>query len=170
MPMPREKEKSFANIRGRMMNAVGQTNKGIRSGLCNTDGCTKKTSESKPYCINCLGSLAYVSEVQKTIEAREKELTVAATKDGWKDINLDGTFCSDILTFLRVKAQSPDKLALLTDIPPAAMRGYIRALRAAGLLKVCQLKTPEDESSTTKLVLVLTDKGREVANAMWKTR
>jgi predicted transcriptional regulator len=146
---------------------VASADKAVKSFDCATEECEGKTSDSKPYCIKCLDNLPYISEVKKTLSLREAEISVAASPE-WSKIDLSGTFCSDILTFLRRKCVTPRRLAVAVDLPPEAITGYVLALRAEGLVKLCKLRGKP--GSQARLIVAITDKGKKVAEDLWERR
>jgi predicted transcriptional regulator len=140
-----------------------------RTSDCSTKGCHRKTSEGKPYCLQCLDQLPYVNGVKKAIETRKSETARAACGE-WQHIDLQGTYCSDILTLLRKKAMSPKKLALMVDVPLESMDSYLKALRHAGLVKTFALKVKPTKPNQPRKLVAITDEGRQAATILWESR
>ena len=101
--------------------------------------------------------------MQRVLLEREAEIALAMSAN-WKNISLTGTFCCDILVFLGRKCATPKKLAIAVDLPIVAINGYILALRAAKLVKLCKLR--RKPGTAAKLIVAITDEGKILAEQL----
>lgn len=107
--------------------------------LCRVARCGRKTAEGKPFCIEHLDKLPYVRTLRRELAARAAEERVAATPNGSWAVSVHGARAKEIVQELARGARTTERLALTTELTPAALAGYLEALERAGLVRVLTL-------------------------------
>lgn len=109
-----------------------------RVGRCRSAGCTKTTTEWKPYCIDHLGQgSAYLAEIEETFKSMAEEERRA--KRGYRHINVEGRRSQDILEALEAGAVTIQRLQAAVQLKARPAANYIKALLKAGLVKTWQV-------------------------------
>jgi hypothetical protein len=125
-------------------------------GDCRVKGCTTKTAENKPYCIDHIEQSPHAKRILDYLAEREVEEDRATRPSGWKRIDVNGSRAREIMEYLAIHgAQSPKRLALKVEIAPAALDAYITALEKA---KAVRLLTLGSRRGTPRQVIALCER------------
>jgi hypothetical protein len=108
-----------------------------KRSFCMHAGCSKKTSDGKPYCLDHVGLLPHPMRVLDEIGRRDAEIELASTEEGWKSVDPGGLVAEELIRCLERNGGSASfkRLALEGQINAAAAEGYVKALVQAGLVR-----------------------------------
>jgi len=143
---------------------------GERSEPCQVRGCKNTTSFHKPYCLDHIFELPYATYVRETVDAVQREMELASTPRGRKQLSAYGVKATDIACYIvRHGAKTPRRLALECDfVRPghaanenhdgyARLWAFLQVMRERRLIKVIEL--PSDRGGL-RTVVDVTKKGR----------
>lgn len=107
---------------------------------CGKKGCANTATENKPFCIDHLEQFGHAAKLSSSLAERDEEELKAASRLGWKKIDVRGSRAQEIVEVLIASgAQTPKRLAIMVDIRPEALAGYLKALERAKILRVLTL-------------------------------
>lgn len=111
---------------------------------CDAPGCTATTREGKPFCTEHVEMHSYAQAVLQTLAERERQDDAVARKGG-RAARLDALTVQEIRVHLEHNGpRTVERLVRELNVDEKTIRGYVAAMRRAGLVRMGRTKRGSD--------------------------
>ncbi len=123
-------------------------------GRCRAHGCLEATRENKDFCLDHLGMIPYVADLERKIAARQAQ-DANVRELGEKAVDVDSVTVIEMLRHLdQYGPRTEERCVRELTLDDVTLQGYIEALRAKGFVDTGRTK----RGST---VVMIAEAGRE---------